>query len=114
MEINIERIENDNVVILNIKENLIGANNNVLNEKLSNLIENNDINILINLSSVDQIDSYALGVLTASGNTIKGNGGNLKFCELKTFVQRLFNMMRMNDIFEIFDTKEEAVNSFSK
>ncbi len=114
MEINIERIENNNnkIVILHVEGNLIGANNNILNDTLTKLIDKEEVNILINMNSVLQIDSYALGVLTASGNTIKEKDGLLKFAELQTFVQTLFNMMRMNDIFEIFDTVDEAVKSF--
>ena len=113
MKMKIKKQEN-NVTILTAEENLIGNNNTVLNDELNTLIENGDLNIVLNLSSVSQIDSYALGVLSSNGNIIKGKGGALKFAELQTFVQTLFNMMRMNDIFEIYDTIDEAVDSFNK
>ena len=111
MDIKIEKREND-IIVLGIEENLIGSNSNDLNDKLEFYIDTDELNIVINMKSVSQIDSYALGVLATSGNTIKENGGNLKFCELQPFVQTIFNMMRMNDIFEIYDSIDEAVSSF--
>lgn len=111
MEIN--SVENNGIITLEIKGNLIGSSNNLLNNELLKLAGLDNIKLIINLKNVAQLDSYALGILASSGSEIQNKGGDLKFVELQPFVATLFNMMRMNDIFSIYETYEEAVGSFN-
>lgn len=101
-----------NIHILTVDGNLIGSNNNFLNEELQKFTAKSGVNVVLNLTEVVQLDSYALGILASSGSEIQQKGGDLKFCNLQPFVSTLFNMMRMNDIFDIFETEAEAVKSF--
>ena len=103
---------NNGITTLEIKGNLVGSSNNLLNEELLKLTEQENIRLIINLSHVAQLDSYALGILASTGSEIQHKGGDLKFVELQPFVATLFNMMRMNDIFDIYATYDEAVSSF--
>jgi len=106
--------ENNGIITLEIKGNLIGSSNNLLNDELLKLIDRDNVKLIINLKQVAQLDSYALGILASSGSEIQQKGGDLKFAELQPFVATLFNMMRMNDIFDLFETYEEALQSFGQ
>ncbi|MBN1971805.1 MAG: STAS domain-containing protein [Candidatus Delongbacteria bacterium] len=112
MEFNIKK--EDGIVTVNINGNLVGNNNNELNSELQKLIEEDSIKIILNLKNVAQLDSYALGVLASSGSEIQNKGGDLKFAELQPFVSTLFKMMRMNDLFDIYETYEEALSAIKK
>ena len=111
MKIDVER-KND-IIIFNIDGNMIGSNNNILNDELNKIIDKKNIKLILNMENTPQLDSYALGVLASSGAEIQKNDGNMVFAELKPFVATLFNMMRMNDIFKIFDTLEEAIQFYT-
>ena len=108
----IEIVKKNEVIIFNIDGNMIGSNNNILNDELTKIIDQKGIKLIINMRNTPQLDSYALGVLASSGSEIQKNGGNMIFAELKPFVATLFNMMRMNDIFKIFDTLDEAIKFY--
>ncbi|HMO17552.1 MAG TPA: STAS domain-containing protein [Oligoflexia bacterium] len=66
--------------------------------------------IVLDLSEVDFIDSSGLGALVASRKTM-GKDGEIALCEVKDRVQSLFTVTRMNKVFRIFNTKEDAVNT---
>ncbi len=110
MEIELKDL--NGIKILTADGNLVGSNNNVLNEELQKITTKESALVVMNLKEVAQLDSYALGILASSGSEIQQKGGDLKFCELQPFVTTLFNMMRMNDIFEVFESEAEAVKSY--
>ena len=68
--------------------------------------------IILDLSDVDFIDSSGLGALVASRKSI-GDKGEILLCEVKDRVQSLFTVTRMNKVFKIFPTKEEALKTVS-
>lgn len=111
MEYNLRKF--DDVTVFDIEGNLVGSNNNILSSELKRLIDNKEVKIVLNMKNVSQLDSYALGILASTGSELQQNGGDMKFCELQPFVSTLFKMMRMDDIFEIYDELDLAVQSFS-
>lgn len=103
-----------NMTIFYPEENLIGEAVEDLNKELDGYLQNNDSKIfLISLKNVSQIDSYALSILATFGNEIKPKGGVLVFSNLQPFIYSIFRMMRMDDIFEIFEDEEDAVEKFN-
>ena len=106
--------ESNGIITLEIKGNLIGSSNNLLNDELLKLTEKENVRLIINLKQVAQLDSYALGILASSGSEIQQKGGDLKFAELQPIVATLFSMMRMNDIFDLHETYEEALQAFGQ
>lgn len=114
MAIKIKKLKN--LTIIYPIENLIGEAVDELNTQLDDLM--NDMSdskmFLINLKSISQIDSYALSILATFGNEIKPKGGVLVFSNLQPFIHSIFRMMRMDDIFEIFEEEEQAVQKLEE
>lgn len=64
--------------------------------------------ILLDLSEVDFVDSSGLGAIVSSLKAI-GNGGDLFICGVRETVMSLFRLTRMNRVFQIFDSEEQAL-----
>ena len=69
--------------------------------------------IVLDLSNVEFIDSSGLGVIVSSLKTI-GPTGDLVICAPRDAVMSLFRLTRMNRVFQIFGTEDEALNALSK
>jgi anti-sigma B factor antagonist len=69
--------------------------------------------IVIDLSEVDFIDSSGLGALVSSRKTL-GHQGEIALCAVKDRVKTLFDITRMNKVFKIYETEEDAVTSLTK
>jgi anti-sigma B factor antagonist len=100
------------VTVIRVDGNLIGGNTNQLSNELMKCITDKRVNILVNLADTAQMDSYSIGVLASTGNELTKLGGMLKFTELQPFIEDLFEMMRMNNLFETYETEAEGINSF--
>jgi anti-sigma B factor antagonist len=102
----------DNIQILALSERLDASCSNDLKEIVQGMIEGNQIKLLINLGKVSFIDSSGLGTLITCLKNISKAGGQLKITELCANVKSVFDMTRMDRVFEIFDTNEAALKSF--
>lgn len=67
---------------------------------------------LIDLSKVDFVDSAGLGSLLSCLKKAKSAGGELKLFGLTKSVRSLFELMRMQKIFSIYDDRSMAIASF--
>ncbi|MDX9786923.1 MAG: STAS domain-containing protein [Desulfobacterales bacterium] len=82
-------------------------------QKMSDWIDSGNRRIILNLSEVDFIDSSGLGAIISGLKKI-GNEGNLVICGVKETVMSLFRLTRMNRVFDIFPSEEEAVSALSE
>jgi len=58
------------------------------------------------------VDSSGLGVLLSCLRDLHGRGGDLRLFGMTRPVRSLFELVRMHRVFEIYNTREEAVRSF--
>jgi anti-sigma B factor antagonist len=71
-----------------------------------------ETNIVLNLAWVVYIDSSGLGTLVASFISARHHGAEIKFAALSPRARRLFTITKVDRIFEVYDSAEEAVKSF--
>ncbi|MCD6328446.1 STAS domain-containing protein [bacterium] len=69
---------------------------------------------VLDLSKLDFIDSSGLGVFVACAKMLKEDGGDLKICGMTKQVRSLFKLVKMHAICELFDTTNEAIESFKR
>ncbi len=69
--------------------------------------------IILDLSNVDFIDSSGLGAIVSSLKAI-GPAGDLVICGPQDAVMSLFRLTRMDRIFQIFGTEDEALNAVTR
>lgn len=112
MEVNIRYQEN--VVIVDLKGKLVwGRERLVLKETISQLLEKERKDILLNLSEVKYMDSSGIGELVSSYRAVKQAGGRLKIVHLSNRIYTTLTIMRLLPIFEVFSDERDAVKSFS-
>jgi anti-sigma B factor antagonist len=68
--------------------------------------------IVLDLSEVDFIDSSGLGVIVSSLKAV-GKQGGLILCGIRETVLSLFRLTRMDRVFQIVSSPEEAVKALS-
>lgn len=73
--------------------------------------EGNDC-IILDLSDVSFVDSSALGAMVSSMKAL-GSKGEFVVCGIQGAVQSLFNLTRMDRVFQIFQSTEEALRALS-
>lgn len=81
-------------------------------EKINEWIESGNRRIVLNLSEVDFIDSSGLGAIISGLKKI-GNDGRLVICVVKETVMSLFRLTRMNRVFDIYPSEDEALRALS-
>ncbi|MCG6962678.1 MAG: STAS domain-containing protein [Acidobacteria bacterium] len=79
---------------------------------LRGLVNSGRVKLIIDLSALSFIDSAGLGALLTAFKTAGAAGGQLVLCGLSQPVKSIFELTRLDRVFPIFDTQEEAVGSF--
>ena len=75
-------------------------------------IYNGHHNIIINLKECEFLDSTFIGVLVVTWRKVKTRGGKLKLVKPGKFAQSVFHLTGTIEIFETYDSVEEALSSF--
>lgn len=68
--------------------------------------------VVLDVSQVHFVDSAGLGALLACMRQVHGAAGQLKLCGLTKPVEMLFTVMRMQHIFALYNTRDEALQAF--
>ena len=69
-------------------------------------------NILVNLEDVETIDSSGLGSFNFGKRQLNNLGGDLKLCCLQNKAVNLLKISKLDRVYKIFDSEEEAVKNF--
>lgn len=113
MALEIGEREREGITVLDLKGRItVGDEASGLRDKISELIQKNSRNIVLNLAGVDYIDSTGLGALVICATTLRKNGGNVKLVNLNRRNIELLVMTKLATVFEIFNDEQDAVNSF--
>lgn len=92
---------------------LIGEGDELLREKINQLVENGTQKIVLNLADVPYVDSAGLGEIVRCYTTVSRKNGKLKLLHLTKRIHDLLSITKLLTVFETYDTEEEAVKSFS-
>ena len=68
--------------------------------------------LLINFNDVDHLSSAALGTLITINNKVKGLAGELRLANIDPQIYEVFRITKLDQLFVIHDTVEEAMASF--
>lgn len=112
MILNTEKIQD--VFIVRLQGSLDVSVQTALKDKLQDFAENNDNDVVLDFTSVHFIDSSCLGALVALMKKIREHKGDIKIAHLSDDVRSIFQITRLDRVFELYDTTDEAVNSFYK
>lgn len=102
------------ITIIEVKGELDALVAPKLKEKISKEIENGETKFIIDFKELLHINSLAMGILRGKLKSARALGGDIKLSNLNSHIKSIFEMIGLDEIFEIFESEEEALNSFKK
>jgi anti-sigma B factor antagonist len=100
------------VSIVAIDGQLIVSNRQDLKQKMLDELEGGARKLLVDFSQTGYIDSSGLGVLVSLSKKIREQGGALRLAGLNEDLRTLFELTKLDTLFQIADTREQALASF--
>ena len=112
MELNQKKI--DNVVVIYLSGRLDVHLSAEIEKEINSIIQNEpDCHLLLNLKDVEYMSSSGLRIFVSTMRILKETKRKLKLCEMNSAVKKIFEVVELMDMFDIFDNEEEAIKSFS-
>lgn len=110
---NVKTEINNSIVVVFVKEERLDANNSEeLKSELNRLFESGNKDLVIDLKEVRFIDSSGLGVLVSGFKNASTRQGTIKLSGLQTQVKSMFELTRLQRVFDIFMTVNDALESY--
>jgi len=110
MDVTIEQIAGVTVVVLPGRD-LDAGNAGEFKSAIAPVLKAHS-KMVFDLSQLRFIDSSGLGAFLFCLRQLSTKGGELKLCGLSNQVYQTFELVRMHRIFDIYSTKNEAVQAF--
>ncbi|MHB9025968.1 MAG: STAS domain-containing protein [Armatimonadota bacterium] len=103
---------NDVIPVLRLAGELDLRNVPEVRRAIRGLLEEGQVNILVNLTDLDFIDSSGLGVLVGGLARVREKQGEIKLVCANRRILRVFEMTRLTQLFEIYETEDGAAQDF--
>jgi anti-sigma B factor antagonist len=100
------------MVIIVREERLDAHNSDELKVEMNHLFESGTKNLVIDLKEVRFVDSSGLGVLVSGFKNASTRQGSIKLSGLQAQVKSMFELTRLHRVFDIYQTVDEALESF--
>jgi len=81
-----------------------------LRSKLLELLKEKPPVLVLNLIQVEFMDSSGLGTLVEALRWSRRNGGQFKLAGLSQAVRNIFEISRLDSVFQVYDTEAEALS----
>ena len=112
MSLEIRESTLEGVAVLSMKGRLTVGEASSLREKVTALAGAGTVNVVLDLSHLDYIDSTGLGSMVICYTTLKKQNGGVKLVNLNKRNIELLLLTKLHTIFEVFPEVQDAVNSF--
>lgn len=110
MDLSLETI--DHIAVVRVPGNNLEANNaQAFKDAMAPVIQAHH-RIVLDMGQLQFIDSSGLGAILSCLKQLHARNGVIKLCNVSKPIQSLFDIVRMNRVFSIYDIKEAAVASF--
>jgi len=84
-----------------------------IGEELHQVVESEaGIKLLLNFKNVDHLSSAALGMLITLNKKVKEQNGDLKLSDINRQIFEVFKITRLNRVFDIHETADQALSQF--
>ena len=96
-------------VILRVSGSILGEDRIQLSDKIQELVDNGGKNVVLNLQDVDLMDSVGLGMLVALRASLMRREVKLLLSNVDRSVRSLLLITKLNNVFDLYDTEDEAL-----
>lgn len=100
----------DNTPVVIAPEGEIDLHSSALvKDQLEPLIEAKRPRVVVDLSGVSYVDSSGLAVFIEAMQRVQSYGGVFALCGMRPNVQHIMEIARLDQVFRIYPTRDEAV-----
>jgi anti-sigma B factor antagonist len=94
-----------------IDKKILDENNiQIIGNQLFGLVEEDGRKkIVLDFTNVEYLSSAALGKLITMDKKVKASGGKLRLCNIRKDIYEVFAITRLNKVFDIRNTQDEAI-----
>lgn len=103
--------DSDDKKIVRVEGRIDAASAPALENKLTSLIEDKQIWILMDFSKVDYLSSAGMRLLLSLTKKLKSRGGKLALCGMGEEVMEIIKMAGFERILHIYPTEKEALGN---
>ena len=82
-----------------------------LKDTISNKIDDGYEHFILNLDNVKIIDSCGVGLIIVANNVTASRSAKLYLCNIKPFIIKIFDIMRISKHLSISETEDDALNA---
>ncbi len=100
------------VSVVEVDGQLIVGNRQELKQKMLEALDGGARKIVVDFTKTGYIDSSGLGVLVSLSKKIREQGGELRLAALNEDLRTLFELTKLDTLFQIADTRDQALASF--
>lgn len=104
--------QNGEVTLVEVEGQLIVGNRQELKQQVLERLEAGNRKFVVDFAQTGYIDSSGLGVLVSLSKKIREQGGELRLSSLNEDLRTLFELTKLDTLFRISDTKEDALAGF--
>jgi len=112
MSFTVRKDDAKGVVIIGVDGQLIVGNRHDLKKKVLDAVETGDTKFVVDFSATGYIDSSGLGALVLLAKKVREVGGDLRLAGLNDDLRTLFELTKLDTLFAIAPSVEEAVSAF--
>ena len=110
MDVKINETEKGVVILLEGKM-MLGYEANDFHEAIENALDHNKKKIVVDLSNVEFISSWGIGILMYGYTTTTNKGGEFKLAAVSEKISEILKKTKLDTVFTKFDSVEEALKS---
>ena len=100
--------------LIEAKGSLVGGDETVeLRQAVAGFLEREYSKLVIDLGGVTYINSTGIGVLVAAHASYARKGWHIRLCGMNNSITNIFVITKLTLVFDVYDTRDEAIKSFS-
>lgn len=108
------RVESfDNVDVMRISGRIDLVTSNTLKDAIRERLQRQRLNLVLNMERVDFINSSGLGAMVSILKDVRIANGRLVLSDLAPYVQEIFEITQLANVFDICATEKDAVATLS-
>lgn len=109
MELGLNVRTSGSYVVVDVKGEIDVYTAPKLREKMIELVSEGSYDVVVNLESVDFLDSTGLGVLVGALKRVKAHDGSMALVCTQHKILKIFKITGLTRVFPIHDSVEEAI-----
>lgn len=102
------------VVVIELKGKIMGGPDSaVFRDELKRHLDEGVKRVIVDLGKVDWMNSSGLGILIGGLTTVKNSDGEMKLARVTEKIKSLLMITKLVQVFEAYDSVEDAIASFA-